>query len=67
MLSFARKRRLFYLPRARTPQELEDTMTAVRAATNARRLFIISAQKVLAVRGTANQIAIAERVINARR
>lgn len=42
-------------------------MTAVRAATNARRLFIISAQKVLAVRGTANQIAIAERVINARR
>jgi hypothetical protein len=59
--------RLFYLSRARTPQELEDTMTAVRAATNARRLFVNGAQKVLAVRGTASQIAIAERVINDRR
>lgn len=59
--------RLFHVLRAGTPQELQDTMTAVRAATNARRLFINTAQKVLAVRGTASQVAVAERVIYDRR
>lgn len=58
--------RLFYVPSARTPQELQDVLVAVRAATNARRMFINSAQRALAVRGTADQIAAAERVINAR-
>jgi hypothetical protein len=58
--------RLFYVPSARTPQELQDVLAAVRTATNARRMFINSAQRALAVRGTAEQIATAERVINAR-
>jgi type II secretory pathway component GspD/PulD (secretin) len=59
--------RLFYFPNSLTPQELNDIMVAVHSATNARSLFPMSAQKVLVVRGTASQIAIAERVINDRR
>jgi hypothetical protein len=58
---------VFYLPRLQNSQELQSAYTAVRSASGARRMFINSAHKALVVRGTAEQMAAAERVIRKRR
>jgi hypothetical protein len=55
---------LFFLPGDSTPRELNAAMLNVGSATQSRRLFYHTSQRVLAVRGTADQIAIAKRVIS---
>jgi hypothetical protein len=57
--------RVFYLPHTLTPQALQAIDVAVRSATNVRRLFPDFTHKALTMRGTPDQIATAERVINA--
>ena len=52
--------RVFYLPRAQTVQELQETATVIRSIADIRRLFTCSAQRAVTVRGTAGQMALAE-------
>ena len=54
---------LFYLPRATTAQQLQQAAVKVRTATGARRLFTYNSSAVLAIRGTAAQIAQARELI----
>ena len=54
---------LFYLPRATTVQQLQQTAVKVRSATRAQKLFTYSASSVLALRGTAAQIGQARELI----
>ncbi len=56
--------RLFYFPTSLTTKELNDIMLAIHSATRTWAVFPISAQKAMVVRGTASQVATAERVIN---
>ncbi len=58
--------RVFFLPRLQDSQELQSVYSAVRSATGARRMFVNTAHKALVVRGSADQMAIAERVISDR-
>ena len=58
---------LFYLPRATTAQQLQQAAVKVRTATGARRLFTYNSSAVLAIRGTAAQIAQARELIAERR
>ena len=58
--------RIFYLPQAETVQRLEELLYKVRAATGARRSFMYSASRVLALRATAEQVAVADRLIRER-
>jgi hypothetical protein len=57
---------LFFVPAARTTQELQDLFGAVRTATKAGRSFFTEAQKAIVIRGTADQIATARRMIEQR-
>src|SRR5262249_40436525 len=52
--------RVFRLVNAGNPQELQEIATAVRAVTGIPRLFIYNAPKLLAVRGTEDQMGLAE-------
>ena len=54
----------FYLTNAATPQELQEVATAIRGLTDIRRLFAVNSMNVLIVRGSADKIALAEKVIN---
>ena len=55
--------RLFYLTRAETPQRLQEIATQVRSRTEARRFFTILRQKAVVLRGTPDQIALADQLI----
>jgi general secretion pathway protein D len=54
----------FYLTNAATPQELQEVATAIRGLTDIRRLFAVNSMNALIVRGSADKIALAEKVIN---
>jgi len=54
---------LFYLTHAATPQRLQEIAVDVRTTTGVRRLFTYNAPRAMALRGTADQIAQAERLI----
>jgi hypothetical protein len=54
---------VFFLPPARTSQELQALFGAVRTATEAPRMFFTEAQKAIAIRGTSDQVATARRMI----
>ena len=58
--------RVFYLTQAGTVQSLHEVATQVRLATKIRRMFPHNASRALAIRGTADQIAVAERLIDER-
>ncbi|MDX1980693.1 MAG: hypothetical protein SFV51_10515 [Bryobacteraceae bacterium] len=58
--------RVFYLRGAATPQKLQETATEVRSATGVRRLFTYNRVKAMALRGTAEQLAKAERMVGGR-
>ena len=58
---------LFYLPRTTTTQQLQQAAVKVRTATGAQRLFTYNASSVLAMRGTAAQIAQARELMADRR
>ena len=58
--------RVFYLTHAGTPQRLQEIATEVRSMAEIRRLFIYKAPSAMALRGTAGQIALADRLIQER-
>ena len=51
--------RLFFVPNAGTVQSFQEIATTVRTIAEIRRLFTYNTSKVMAVRGTADQIAVA--------
>lgn len=53
----------FYLTNVATPQELQEIATAIRGLTDLRRLFPVNSMNALIVRGPADKIALAEKVI----
>ncbi|MDA1315090.1 MAG: cohesin domain-containing protein [Acidobacteria bacterium] len=53
----------FYLTNVSTPQELQEIATAIRGLTDLRRLFPVNSMNALIVRGPADKIALAEKVI----
>lgn len=55
--------RVFYLTKAETAQQLQEQATRIRSATGFRRAFTYNPLRALVVRGTADQIAQAERLI----
>jgi hypothetical protein len=55
--------RVFYLTHAETAQRLQEIATSM---AEIRRLFIYNAPRAMAVRGTAGQIALADRLIQER-
>ena len=56
--------RTFYLTNAATPQEIQEVATAIRGLTDIRRIFPVNSMNALIVRGPADKIALAEKVIN---
>jgi general secretion pathway protein D len=55
--------RTFYLTNAYTAQELQEIATMVRSVTDIRRVFTINSLNALVIRATADQMALAEKVI----
>jgi hypothetical protein len=55
--------RVFFLAHAESPQRLQQIATEVRSTAEIRRVFIYNAARALTLRGTAAQIAWAERLI----
>ena len=58
--------RLCYLQHTDTTQSVQELVAAVRSTANVRRAFPSYSRKLVAVRGTADQVAVAERVIKER-
>ena len=56
--------RVFYL-HSPTPQEFQQTAAQIRMKTGIRRVFTYNAPRALAVRGTIDQVAMAERLVKA--
>jgi hypothetical protein len=54
--------RVFY-PHTSTPQELQDLVNQVRSTVGIQRAVSYSATGALALRGTAGQVAMAEKLI----
>ncbi len=52
--------RLFYLTHGETPQEVQEFVNLIRTMTDIRRLFPSAARRTIALRGTSEQIALAE-------
>lgn len=48
--------RVFYLTWSRSPQELQEVVTAVRSIADAQRIFIYNNLKAMAVRGTPSRL-----------
>lgn len=55
--------RVFYLQNVYNNQELTEVMTAMRQVTDLRKVFPVNHQYAIAVRGTADQLALAEKVL----
>jgi hypothetical protein len=58
--------KVFHLVHAETAQGLQEIVTAIRTAAHIQRIFPCNAPRALALRGKADQIILAERVIRAR-
>jgi hypothetical protein len=57
---------VFDLTNTETAQRLQEIATQVRSMTEVRRLFTYNAPKAVALRETASQIALADRLIKER-
>ncbi len=55
--------RVFYLQNVYNNQELTEVMTAMRTVTDVRKVFPVNSQYAIVVRGTADQLALAEKVL----
>ncbi len=55
--------RVFYVQNATSVQEFQEIATAVRSLTEIRRVFTYNAQHAILMRGTPDQIALAEKLI----
>lgn len=53
----------FFITNAATPQEFNEIQTAVRTITDIRRVYPYVAQKAIVVRGDADAVALAEKLI----
>ncbi|MBL8210655.1 MAG: hypothetical protein JNK87_08085 [Bryobacterales bacterium] len=53
----------FYLSNVNTVQELQEIATTVRAVTEVRRLFTYNGQFVIVIRGTVDQVSLAEKLL----
>ena len=58
--------RVFFLSHADTPQRLQQIATEVRTTTAVKRLFTYNGPHAMTLRGTAAQIAWADRLITER-
>lgn len=56
--------RVFYVQNATSVQEFQEIATAVRSLTEIRRVFTYNAQRAVLMRGTPDQIALAEKLIH---
>jgi hypothetical protein len=55
--------RVFYVTHSDTAQGLQEIVTTIRTIADIQRIFLCSASRALALRGTADQVARAERLI----
>jgi hypothetical protein len=58
--------RIFYVTDTPTVQAFQQVVTQIRTTTKMRRVFTYNASKAMAVRGTADQIAMAEQMLKDR-
>ncbi len=56
--------RVYYFANANSVQDFQAIANAVRTATEIRQVFTYNAERALAVRGTVNQLALAENLIH---
>ena len=57
--------RIFYLNPTDTPQSIQELVNAVRSLTELQRVVAYNPQKAMVARGTADQVAMAEWLLNA--
>lgn len=55
--------KVFYLQNTTSPQEITEISTALRTIVEIRRVFQYNAQNALIIRGTADQVLLAEKLI----
>ncbi len=55
--------KVFYLQNITTTQELQEIAVSIRSVTDIRRLFTYNAQNAILVRATADQVALAEKLL----
>jgi general secretion pathway protein D len=56
--------KVFYVTNATSVQEFQEIATAIRTVAEIRRVFTYNAQKAMVVRGTVDQVALAEKLIH---
>jgi general secretion pathway protein D len=56
--------RVFYAPNATSVQEFQEIANALRTLTEIRRVFTTNAGKAIMVRGTADQVALVEKLLH---
>jgi general secretion pathway protein D len=56
--------RVFYVQNATSVQEFQEMATAVRSIAEIRRVFTYNAQRAIVLRGTPDQVALAEKLIH---
>ena len=54
----------FYLSNVSSPNDLQDSVNAVRQITNINSIIQIQSQNAIVVRGTPDQVALAERILS---
>jgi general secretion pathway protein D len=55
--------KVFYLQNVTTVQELQEIATNIRSITDIRRVFTYNAQNAILLRGSVDQVAVAEKII----
>jgi general secretion pathway protein D len=56
--------RVFYAPNAASVQEFQEMANAIRTVTEVRRVFTTNAGRAIIVRGTADQVALVEKLLH---
>ena len=56
--------KIFYLANVNTPQELQEIVNAVRSVAELQRVVAYNSQNAIIVRGEADQVALAEKMIH---
>jgi general secretion pathway protein D len=56
--------KVFYLKNVTTTQELQEMVTNIRSMTDIKRIFAYNSQSAIIVRGEADQVALAEKIVN---
>jgi len=56
--------KVFYVTNATSVQEFQEIATAIRTVPEIRRVFTYAAQKAIIVRGTVDQVSLAEKLIH---